>query len=940
VGHEATHRLIELLGRDDPLVQEGLAIARGVDPATRRMPGQSDEEELSDLIGDYYAARTLEPNKLRRIANWLQELWLKVKQRFGLTMTNEQVLIALNARMTQPIAPGISVDKFTHREYLHQLWYVPKRKRTTFKNRKSGTYAYQRKADPVTVEIPKVTKENIQNLLNANIGLFEDQVAEEGRMTNTELMDKALVVLLDPKKLKRAEREFASGEGRASLEGLLALHVKADFSSRHYYVLLSEARQRDPSNLPLREAIEQKLVAERTLNKRLKTWRGRALQLGNNAYDVNAVIDAVSVLERNLSPEEAKRLAEILNVGSLQDEVVMMEFINAIKKPQVRDYAWEIALNGWLSSPGTHIVNAASNTVWLGFQMPHRAMQSAVDATLQSRVLQAIWPSIRGKEREVFLGETLALWTGAKAGRKKAKQEKVFSRTIKGESVSDLASKFSVDLGTARKAFARANPNTELGKAMRKLAPVISAPSDALVASDVYFRTIAYDMQLNALAFREAKKTGQPAIRYISSPTRQMLRECEDFAAMATFNDKPGRLVNAIIHWREKIPFGAGRLVIPFVNTVNNIFQRGVEMTPALGLAVHRKQALAGNTDILAKQLEGAIMAVLLMTMFDRDDITAGVPESPTKRAAFYAQGKIPFAIKIPAAMPVIGGSWLSYARIEPFNTVLSTIASAWKALDEYEKEPEPDETQIGNFFTTLADNIAGNLVESTFTENLGRLIKPSFGEGLKRTAEKVPASFVPYSGFWRTMNRAYEAWSPDEEGEQGVKYRERNSWMGELAQVVPLYAFGELDDSFRGKQRVDAFGEKIVIPGGVWRQMLPIRYSTPDLDVAEEEMVRLDIMPGLPRRDFKIRGEDVQMPADMFHRYAIAYGAATKEAITRLVSSSFYQRLSEERKLLRIQRTVRRTHARLRARGVRELQASLRESARTQPARQGSGLF
>jgi hypothetical protein len=935
IGHEAFHRLAELMGVDHPLVQAGLQIAAGIPADQRRIKTQDNLETLSDIVGDYYAARKLEPNLLRRIANWLQDLWIGAKLRFGRTLTNEQVILALNARLSRKVSPDdeLRLAKAERNEFYRQLWYQG-HVSLDQTSRKSGTFQYQDKARPAVAPDVRPTRETIQRMIDVKMDDFEADREAEGRLTNEELRSRAVEIVLDPAKLARTEKSFRAGEGTISLEGLLALHIKAEFTYRQLYIALADTKKSEPNNQPLHELIEDKMHTEVTLKQRLETWRGRALELGNVPTNIVSLIEAVEGLERSLSPREAQQFAKIVDGGHIATPEVMADFMAGLRKPETRDYFWEVAMNGWLSNPVTHMVNAGNNALWATFQIPHRALMAGVDASLSSKIMQRIFPSLRGRERKVFLEETVGLWTGLQAGRKRAKREEVFKRVMRGENISELASKFNIDLGSARKAFARANPNTPLGAAMRKIAPAISFPTDALVASDVWFRTIAYDMQIHSLALREARRTGKPAESFIAHPTKKMMKDAELFAAMATFNNKPGRLVNAVIHWREKLPFGSGRLIIPFVNTINNIFQRAVEMTPGVGAAVHRHRVKAFDTDILAKQLEGAVMAFILMSMFDSEDITAAAPESPTERAAFYKSGKIPFAIRMPDDMPFVGGTWVSYSRIEPFNTVLSTIASGWKALEELDKQPEPDETVAGNLFAALANNISGNLVESTFTDGLGRLFKPSLGEGLLRTAERIPAGFTPYSGFWRALNRGVEAWEPDEDGNQGVKFRERNGWLGELAQVIPFGAFTKDYETYRGVQRVDAFGERIVIPGGTFRQWIPIRWSDPQLDTTEEELARLDIMPGLPSRDFNIRGETVQMPDDMFQKYAMAYGSTTKRALDRLIRSRNYQRLPEARQIQSIQRIVRRAHSQIRGRAVRELQALHRANARTQRAR------
>lgn len=929
IGHEATHRLIEILGKSHPLVQQGLEVAQTVRGADPKKNWPSDEEILSDLVGQYFEGKQSEISRSTwaRLVNWIHDLWVGAKMRFGVPLLNQDVIHALNARLATAITADLALEPRAAAKHLNDIYYKGQTELT--ESRRSGTFRYQDAEAPVTRFNVNIERNEILRELNYQVDGVEAADLEVAGMTADMLRTKALDILMKPNSLQRIQREFGRGGGRVSVHGIMALRIKANLRFKKIFAEI--AREESKANQPNVRPNDVRLEMLRTeLNKELRLmgdlgrFAGRALQSMNLHAGPQAVMKAVQSLDRALNDAEVKQLNDMLDTGSINDPVVVQNFASQLGPSTRVDQFWELVLNGMLSGVPTHLVNIGNNAVWLAHQVPDRALQSAIDRgltaagrgnNLAAKALQYVFPSIRGKEREVFLAEIGPFIAGLKKGRQEVKETGLIKEVLKGRMLPDVASKFAVDMGSSRRAWARSK-----NEWMRTLAPAISFPGNALFAMDVYFRTLAMDAQLNALAYREAVRTGKPMRDILAHPSKKQMENARDFAAMATFNDKPGATARFVMHWRDRLPAKAGRMNVPFVNTLTNIFKRGIEMTPALGAVANRQRLREADVELIARQFEGTVLAAALMLMFDLDDITTSVPESPTKRAAFYQQGKIPYAIRMPEWLPGIGGTWISYNRVEPFNTVISGIATAWQAISD--PEMEEDDSRAVATMMQLANGLWDNLISSTYADNVERLFKPNIGEGVKRTLERLPASVVPYSGFWRSLHRAYEAGFSATGGPEEATVRQRTGWLSELAQVIPFGA-AIFNEDQRGLPRIDAFGEVITIPGNAFRQWLPIKWVTPELDPVEQELARLDAMPGLPSRVFQIRGEEVEMPAEQFYEYSMAYGARTKERLAQLLSSQSYQRLSDEQRLKRIDAITRQTHRVMRARGRRELQRS-----------------
>jgi hypothetical protein len=558
---------------------------------------------------------------------------------------------------------------------------------------------------------------------------------------------------------------------------------------------------------------------------------------------------------------------------------------------------------------------------------------AGIDKTLSSRLLATMMPSLRGRARKAYLGESLQLLHGAQEGSKQGvKEAKLYMRKIRrGETVSDIDSKFVRDFGSSARAWARWEGSDPLAKGIRKVAPLITFPRDALAASDIFYKNLAAQAHLQALAFRRAKNEGIPMAETMANPPQALIDESMEFGMMATFSDRTGPLTAGIIHLRDQIPLGAGKAILPFVTTLTNIFKRGIEFTPGVGLALNRESAKALDLTLLARQFEGAVMTFLFLSVFGEDEITMGAPDNPVERADFYNQGKIPWSVKMPAHIPSIGGSWVSYRNAEPFNTSLTITASLRQMMDSATTESDSD---VAGAFLAASQGMVDNLIESTYTENIKRALFPSGRfdpvTGAIRTAKRVPPNLMLYSNFWRSLNRGLEAGVWPLEDPTGAPLREEIDMLSMLANVIPFNAtfWSQLDTGVpRGEIKVDGFGEEIILPGGMWRQWLPLRWNTPDLDPVEERMAEAEWMPGLPSRSFTIDGQEVTMEGEEYWTYAAAYGAATKKAIKGFALSATWQKLGQteagkERRLARLSSITSRTHRRLRKQAIRELKS------------------
>jgi hypothetical protein len=534
----------------------------------------------------------------------------------------------------------------------------------------------------------------------------------------------------------------------------------------------------------------------------------------------------------------------------------VQRFLRRLGDPKVQDYFYEYWYNSILSGIPTHMVNITSNTAWSLFQIPHRALVGGLDKMIVK---------LTGKPRQRYMNETLPLMAGYRRGFGLGR-ERAWETIKTGEPPISMETKWTIEMGSAQGAFAR-SPY----KIARVLSPFLTAPSRALRAMDVWANSIAYDGQISALARRTGQNkglTGEALKNYekefVKNPPERMHKEAMEFAKYTTFMSDPGAISRWVQQGREIVP--AGKIIVPFVNTIANLTKRGMEMTPGIGGLMWKGRP---GAEVLAKQIEGSVLAFYIISKAQQDEITGAAPPEKTKREAFYRQGKKPWAIKM-------GDEWVQYRRIEPFNTVIASSAIAYDEI--INADDEEAATQI---FGNVADGIFNNLIDSSYLQGVTNVLD-RFGKR-KGSLARTVAGFVPYSSFWRSLNRSAEVMM---EGE--AKFREAQTLFDAFSQVIPGL-------SGNAPAKMDVWGKEIVIEGGVLRQWLPYKWSKQTADDLELELERLGVYPGLPGKTMTIDGKKVELPDDLYREYAISLGSDLKQVLDVVIATPGYQNIAKQ---------------------------------------------
>ena len=293
-----------------------------------------------------------------------------------------------------------------------------------------------------------------------------------------------------------------------------------------------------------------------------------------------------------------------------------------------------------------------------------------------------------------------------------------------------------------------------------------------------------------------------------------------------------------------------------------------MEFTPGIGIA---KEAVSramgrglGTPEIIAKQIEGSLLSLYILYKSDIGEITGPAPENKAEREAFYRQGKKAWSLRM-------GDTWYQYRRIEPFNTPIASVAIAYDKI--VNAKDEKTKTEI---FGELSRGLANNILDSSYFQGLQQIFNRH--EKFKTAPFRFGASFIPYSSFWRSMNRAYEKAT---EGE--AKIREKQGWLPAMAQVIP-----GLSGSVPAK--VDVWGNEKVIPGSIFQHWLPYKWQKETTDPVEKGLELLKIYPSLPSKQYTYRGQKAVFDEDIYRKLCIDYGHRAKEHLDHKFASVKWQ--------------------------------------------------
>jgi hypothetical protein len=224
--------------------------------------------------------------------------------------------------------------------------------------------------------------------------------------------------------------------------------------------------------------------------------------------------------------------------------------------------------------------------------------------------------------------------------------------------------------------------------------PWISWPGRALMASDDFFKALSARYRIYSKSMYDAMAHSADDAdvdmlfnKYVSNfskgidPQTGRINDPDllNYAERITFQQDPGSFINSISNMVDNSG-GIGKLFLPFIRTPANLMGYGLEHIPGIHKAIKglgdTLEAAKKNKDFLlvaeieGRQATGAMLTMAMLTTALSTDVTGNWPHDANERAAWKEEGRPPFSIKV-------GNVWISYASLEPVNSMLSIVADA-----------------------------------------------------------------------------------------------------------------------------------------------------------------------------------------------------------------------------------------------------------------------
>jgi hypothetical protein len=457
----------------------------------------------------------------------------------------------------------------------------------------------------------------------------------------------------------------------------------------------------------------------------LKTVSAAATDMGRNLQKLS--IDAEPGLAQTKIDLAKKLLDAGVDIDKIEAAAKDVNFndqkqVTAFFRQFVPPTFWEkldvYRYGNILSSPKTHIVNAASNLLQVaGVRPVLRLTTGAVDF---------VSSGLSGKTREYYVGQVPAYYKGMFNSMGKAFGDAV--ETIKGKKIVE-------------------RPDIEHIPTGSKWLAGHQSVMNMLEAGDVFFRTLATAGEEEALAYRNIKGGKQLSSIQIQLQAKTKAAETI-FRGELDPKNKLGQgfllsgidqFTNAAYQFR-RVP--GGKWIIPFIKTPMNILKQGVEYSPMGFLTV------PGNVlkkEQAAKAIVGsAVFGGASMIAFSGNS-TWSIPRGKKQKEAFYAAGMKPYAIKM-------GGKWISYSRLGPLAYPIA-MAAAMKYY--YEDAPdalsEEKMSKAGDVFVGLAQFFS----DQSYLQGIKQAIDAiSTSYGRAGLVGSISSQLVPMSSLQRWVTQ------------------------------------------------------------------------------------------------------------------------------------------------------------------------------------------
>lgn len=603
-----------------------------------------------------------------------------------------------------------------------------------------------------------------------------------------------------------------------------------------------------------------------------------------------------------------RRYGGIGNLQSIADKVVKMATEgqwDSISKA-VQDTSWrkatnvasEFFTNMLLYGPKTILMNGVSGPV-------------NILLSLAERKVTSMWGNLIGDANAISTTELMYSMHGIKQGFRDA-----FRNGMKTWRTNEMGFSYgggtyaSVLDDTERRISSRylsVNPDSWIGKSIDMLGSVVNAPSKALQATDEWAKTIAYQMELHALAAREVvsqvsagtitKEALPEEIRKIVTDggKYQWLRDqAIDKAKYLTFTTPASEksITDAMLKLRHRSYVGS--FVMPFINTPANILAYSLERTPLAPLTGRFKSNIAKG-GVYAQQATaqlgiGTMFLAIAADMYDEGSIVGRLSTDKEKREEQQRAGVLPYSIKM-------GDTHVQFNKLDPFGFLLgmgADVMDVVKTVNDNDHIVDPAEMMAG-----AALSIANTFLNKTYLQGAMGLVEAVSDPD--RYAESYTAQFISSFTTPSVSKDIRQYLDPDMRATKG--------WLDAIVNRIPGLSEGL-------PPQVDVWGRNKQYAGPISAEydfLSPIRLSSEKKEPIDQEMENLKDFVAMPSKRMQIGSNEISLRDNLpaYSRYVQlagndyvhpVYGMGAKDLLNSVVSgghelSEQYSTLDDESK-------------------------------------------
>lgn len=484
-------------------------------------------------------------------------------------------------------------------------------------------------------------------------------------------------------------------------------------------------------------AIQSEVVAARTETARaLQSW---AIPTGSD----KARGEAINQLIRNGGGAgDLQSLAKAVAIAG-DNPVAVNTMARETLRSRTGKALYQVWINGLLSSPKTHIVNALSNSMVAAYSIPERYMAAGISKAFYRGEIDTgeVGAQMFGLVKGVRDGFRLMFEGNKAAGA--------------GGDLSDLFDNFAKTEVHGNDISAEAfglDPAGAWGRGFDLLGRTVNLPGSLLEVSDRMFKSMAYRSELNALAYRNAASQGldgedmaRSIAETLSNPPESLAADALDVAHYNTFTNELGKTGQAFQKAVRQIP--GAKLVLPFIRTPTNIVKYTFARTPlaymSSAIRADLKAGGARAAQAHARVALGSMIMLYTADMATEGTVTGRGPEDFRMRKIQMQEGWQPYSVKV-------GGRYYQYSRTDPIGMMMGLGADIAELTTN--ANDEESEMMATAAVLALANNLANKTYMSGIYDFIGAMDPSNPTNDPGKYIQQFAGGMVPFSSFIRNV--------------------------------------------------------------------------------------------------------------------------------------------------------------------------------------------